>query len=119
MNPLCNILQYTPQQYYQLFEDLYVDWCEMQQISPMHLQQMLMDQRLINWFEREYRSRESMFVQAIAGRPSMSMNALRDLYDDLTTTIFVYPKPIMQDIKRRARRISPSANDNATKHFNN
>lgn len=118
MNPLCILLEYTPRQYSRLFEDLFISWCELQQISPMHLQQLLTDQRLINWFQREYQHREGIFVQMIAGQPNLTIKARRDLYDDLTTTIFTYPKPLLADIKQKTKRLLPR-DLGATQHYLN
>ena len=119
MNQIRHILQYTSYEYEKLFEDLYINWCMMQQHSPMHLQAMLLDQRLINWFEMEYSSREAIFIKAASLNPHLKINSLRTLFDDLTTTIFTYPKPIMADIKRKARQtVQPKTNPEYT-YFNN
>lgn len=119
MNQICHILQYTTAEYEKLFEDLFIDWCMMQQHSPMHLQAMLLDQRLINWFGREYNSRETLFVKTVSRNSHLNTSHLRALYDDLTTTIFTYPKPIMAEIKRKARKTVQPKTPLEYTYFNN
>ncbi len=101
---ILNVLQHSEADYNYLVIDLFIGWCDEKAYSPNHFQLMLINNKLYNWFMNEYTNREKSFlyiVKPFIGK--LPVSDLRKLYDDTTTEIPFYPKPILDQILNAAK----------------
>lgn len=100
------VLNYSDETYNYLLVDLFITWCESQAYSPNHLQLLITNNKLFNWYLKEYESRERLFLNYI--QPfynSISVKDLRKYYDKETikTGITTYPSALIKAILKNAK----------------
>ena len=101
---ILKVLNYSEKTRDSLVWDLFVSWCDEQAYSANHLQLLLTNNNLYNWFMNEYEKREKQFLYVakpyIGKVPS---STLIKLYDDRTTAIEIYPKAILKEVIKEAK----------------
>lgn len=101
--PISSILGYEQDQYELYVFTLYYDWCIEHSYNNTHLQIMIMNLKLYQWFMREYTKRERYFLDMVR-HSAKSQNELRNLYYDITATIQFFPKAILYDIVKQTKK---------------
>lgn len=95
-NKVIEILKISELNYQRTVIQTYLDWCDMHATSTNHLQLMLTNKALGNWFVKEYRRQEFLFLsEAKKFEGKVLQSRINDLYDMFTTRITHYPKPIL------------------------
>lgn len=61
-NKIVEILNMTELNYQRTVIQTYIDWCNMHAMSTGHLQLMLINKGMCNWFVREYNKQEELFL---------------------------------------------------------
>ena len=89
------------EQYDYLLLDLYIGWCTLQYPSPCKL--LCQIGACLHGFGGNT-TIETSLCPAGSHATRLSTTSKRKLYDDLTTTIFTYPKPLLEEIRRKANR---------------
>ncbi len=102
---IIQILQYTPHQYDMLTFDLFFMWCNENATNNQHLQMLLTSQAVYTWFMKEFKKNELQFLEYSLGyRKKVDVVTLRSMYDNYVTNIKYYPKALLNEIKRRAKK---------------
>lgn len=101
--PIHIILKTTEKELEMLKDSLFLDWCDEHATSIAHLQQLLINNRIYNWFCREYTKNEREFLLALQDvvkkNKQLHFMEARKLYDNYTTRIAFYPKALLTTIK--------------------
>lgn len=93
------VLDYTENDYDRLVLESFIYWCTAHSMSNNHFQLLLINNKLYNWYMKEYVKREKAFLHlANPFVGTSSIKDLRALYDDKTAQIIYYPKAILDDI---------------------
>ncbi len=99
MKKIYNILQYNKEQYEMLKFSFYMNWADEHSRDTTHLQEILNNQIIYNWFCREYNLKEKNFlldyVQINIDNKNANIEDIRNLYDSYTCHITAYPKILL------------------------
>lgn len=96
---ILKVLKYTEIYYDDLVFDTFMEWCGYQSYENTHFQLMLSNNKLYNWYMREYAKCEKQFLYV--AKPyinNVPVKDLRALYDEKTAQIKYYPKAILNEV---------------------
>jgi hypothetical protein len=103
-NQILDLLQYSSLEYDMLLFDLYFTWCNGIARSTKHHQFLLVNRNLSRWFMKEYYKNEVKFLNYSQSTHPYNTEELRILYDETTTQINFYPKALLNEIKKQAKK---------------
>lgn len=100
------ILKYNEQDYDMVLLELYVLWCTEMAYSDAHLQLLLINKKLFNWFLMEYHKRELQFADLSKNYiGKVAVNDLRKIHLDWTAKIEFYPNALLSKIVKKAKHL--------------
>ena len=92
--------------YNRIVEDYFVKYCDLWSGTQMHLQLLLTDKALQNWFSRQVAQAEANYLNLVARHPNLKQPAALNLLHGQLHGIFSkYAKSILQPAGKTARRI--------------
>jgi len=100
------LLQYPKEQYDMFVFSNYFFWCQDYSLNTKHHQLLITNQKLYSWFMRQYQKNEKRFLDYIKDyKDTANMtDELRDLYDKITVETNFYPKALLNEISKRAKK---------------
>lgn len=98
-NQIIDYLQITSEEYDKQLFEYFFDWCKKFGVSPSHIQQLLANTHVSNWFMREFSKYEKHFCDAVPTLPKKAEYLKYHYYGFIGQVFLVYPKPLIDAIK--------------------
>lgn len=101
-----HVLKKTASQYQNTLFDIYVTYCGINSVSTSDLQQLIISQKLWNWFYTQIELLEDEFIEVCSNPKTINMTD-DDLFilwkKSMIKILEVYPKQILLQIRKDAR----------------
>lgn len=101
---ILKLLRFKARHYDMLVFNQFYCWCIEHSYSHAHLQKLVSSKKLHDWFMREYTKKEQDFLAYVKDYRTINEKELATLYDDLTSTINFYPKPLLNEIRKQLKK---------------
>lgn len=107
---IAQLLGFTEEQYYNEYVSRYMRWCLQFGITNEHLQQIMANRAICNYYNEQHADLENQAYEILAPQDAKITIAMaRRIYSDVMTDIFkAFPKPLIE----AARRLSITNNLN-------
>ena len=117
-NQIMDYLQWSGLEYDDRIFTAYWNWCQHYGKYDSIIQQMLANRAISLWFMNEYAKLENNFLKVVNVVPTKT-EPLRGHYYACTADIMaIYPKPLIQAIKRNIEFINANPATNTTYYAN-
>jgi len=112
MKSFKTLVKLTDSEYNNLVISGFTVWCGHFALTPTEMQLMLINGKLFRWYVREFKRTERRFLQL---KGVKSINIKRSLLLSMITrdiySIKTYPKPIINDIRRKINKATKNKPD--------